>query len=322
MKEKHYTALIDADTIVYSSAATIQKNPIEVEHKASGRTKMFDNLTAFRGWLSSSDKWAEEDFVCTPKPHLLEPVSHAIQIIKNKFEAIESLPWCKDIKIFVGGQGNFRKDIYPDYKGKRGDKPLAFSDCYNYVLNKWKDRVEVCHGYEAEDHAAAEAYASYLTCREQKDKHAGRVVLVACDKDVDMISGWRFNYLKPDLGVYWIDSLTAYKSFAKQMLIGDRSTDNIRGVETVTPEMKETFGIKTKSIGEASAKRILQGLESEKDILERLVKVYQMAYEDDWKNQMDLTGKLVWITREKFKPFDLESELSRVGVVPTEMEII
>ena len=99
------------------------------------------------------------------------------------------------------------------------------------------------------------------------------------------------------------------------MLIGDRSTDNIRGVEVVTPEMKDVFGIKTKSIGEASAKKILDGLETEKDILERLVQVYKMAYGDEWKQMMDFTGKLVWITRHYKQPFDIDYELERVGVV-------
>lgn len=314
LKDNSHTALIDFDTIVYASAAAIQKNPINVKHTASGRVKQYDNITAFRDWLKLKEKWKEEEFTWEVEPVLADPVSHAIQIIKNKVESIESQSWCSDIKIFVGGKGNFRKDIYDNYKGNRGPKPLAFQDCYNYVLKRWKDCVVVCDGYEAEDHAAVEGYNAYLKCRDSRDKQAGGKVICHVDKDVDMIPGFHFNYSKPEQGVWWQDNVSGYKCFATQMLIGDRSTDNIRGVEVVVPEVKELFGVTTKSIGEASAKKILKDLNTEKDLLARLVEVYKLTYGDDWKAQMDFTGKLVWITREYKQPFDIDKELERLEV--------
>ena len=190
--------------------------------------------------------------------------------------------------------------------------PLAFRDVYDYAVKKWSDKIVVCDGYEAEDHAAAEAYESFLECKGTGDRMAGCKVLCFVDKDLMMVPALHFNYNKPKEGVKCQDGLSSYKCFAKQMLIGDRSTDNIRGVEVVTPEMKEVFGIKTKSIGEASAKKILEGLETEKDILERLVQVYKMAYKDEWKQMMDFTGKLVWITRYYKQPFDIDYELERM----------
>ena len=310
LKNNSHIALVDFDTPIVSSAASIQRNYITVTHTASGRKKEYDNITTFRAWLKDNEKWTEDQFTWESTPKLVEPVSHAIQIMKNKVESILAQPWCKDVKLFVGGKGNFRRDIYPEYKTNRAAKPLAFKDVYDYAVKKWSDKIVVCDGYEAEDHAAAEAYEAYAVA-----KMAGGKVLCFVDKDLLMVPALHFNYNKPEEGVKRQDGLSGYKCFAKQMLIGDRSTDNIRGVEVVTPEMKELFGFKTKSIGEASAKKILEGLETEKDILERLVQVYKMAYGEDWKQMMDFTGKLVWITRHYKQPFDIDYELERVGVV-------
>ena len=315
LKSNSHIALVDFDTPIVSSAASIQRNYITVTHTASGRKKEYDNITAFRAWLKDNEKWAEDQFTWESTPKLVEPVGHAIQIMKNKVESILAQPWCKDVKLFVGGKGNFRRDIYPEYKATRAAKPLAFKDVYDYAVKKWSDKIVICDGYEAEDHAAAEAYVAYLKCKEVGDRTAGGKVLCFVDKDLRMVSALHFDYNKPEEGVKWQDELSGYKCFAKQMLIGDRSTDNIRGVEVVTPEMKDVFGIKTKSIGEASAKKILDGLETEKDILERLVQVYKMAYKEEWKQMMDFTGKLVWITRHYKQPFDINYELERVGVM-------
>jgi 5'-3' exonuclease len=315
MKDKHYTALVDADTILYSVSAVIQSNNIEVVHKATGRKKMFKNITSFRDWLKTDSKgvnFKEEDFSWSTKPEVTEDVANAMHTIKLKIQAIENEPWCKDIKLYIGGEGNFRKDIYPDYKAKRGAKPLAFQQCRDYMLKKWAGKIFVCDGVEAEDVVGWEATKAYEISRKAKDRDAGAAVICHVDKDVNMVCGYHYNYQKPELGVWWVDSLTAYKAFAKQMLIGDRATDNIPGVDVVTPEMKEVFGIKTKSIGEATANKILEGLETEKDLFCKIVEVYKMAYGDEWKQKADLTGKLVWIMREEREPFDLQSELSRL----------
>ena len=46
------------------------------------------------------------------------------------------------VDIFSGGEGNFRKDIYPEYKAKRGVKPLSFYECRDFMIKKWKDKCE------------------------------------------------------------------------------------------------------------------------------------------------------------------------------------
>lgn len=317
MKEKHYTALVDADTILHSSSIVIQDNDIEVLHKASGRTKMFKNITTFREWLKTDSKgvkFIEDDFSWEKKPELNSDVSHAMHTIKLKIEAIQNLPWCKDVKLFIGGEGNFRKQLDPEYKANRGEKPIAFQECKDYMIKKWKGKVEICDGWEAEDHASAEAYAGYKKALKSRDKDDCDVVLCHVDGDLDMIPGWHFNYQKPELGIWWVDSVTGYKAFATQLLVGDRGTDNVKGVDFVTPEMKKEFGIKTKSIGEASAAKILEGLNTEKALLEKVVSVYKMAYGDCWKDMLDFTGKLVWITREHKQAFDADAELKRLKI--------
>ena len=56
--------VIDADTLLYSSAAQQQKNECNVIHKASGREKLFESKTLFNAWIKSQEKWGKDEFDC------------------------------------------------------------------------------------------------------------------------------------------------------------------------------------------------------------------------------------------------------------------
>ncbi len=52
--------LIDADTLLYSSASMQQVNRCLVTHIASSRTKLYESKTEFNNWLKSQEKWKKE----------------------------------------------------------------------------------------------------------------------------------------------------------------------------------------------------------------------------------------------------------------------
>lgn len=289
-----YNLYVDADTIIYANAAVCEKDECTVTHKASGRKKTFANFPAFWDFLTNDEKgknFGIDDFE-------VPVIGFAIGNIKKKFNEILSKPWVQDYQIYVGGVGNYRKDLYEDYKGNRGDKPLLFPYCYEYVLRKYGNKVERCHGYEAEDHCLADA---------RKDPKG---VIAYVDKDLEGQSGLFFNYNKQELGVYYIDELNAFYNLCVQLFMGD-STDNILGINFITPQLKERFGIKTKSIGKATAAKLLEGTTHDIQLMkERVAEVYQLSYHGEWKGHLDFTGKLVYITPKRYQVFEVQKFLA------------
>ena len=56
-----------------------------------------------------------------------------------------------DFLVFVTAAGNFRKEIYPEYKANRAkrEKPKWIGDCYRYLYNDWGAKAK--RTYEADD---------------------------------------------------------------------------------------------------------------------------------------------------------------------------
>lgn len=315
--------LCDFDTPLFQSAVVIQESPVVASHKISRRKKEYKNVTEFRTWLKSDagKGYAEDDFDLQAYPRLKAgaEVSHALHTVKLKIEELQKLPWVSDVRLFVGGEGNYRKDLFPFYKATRGEKPIVFQEVYDYVTTKYKDIVTITHGIEAEDAVVTLAYPSYLKARKLKNKEGMDVVIGGIDKDLNQCPGWRYNYAKPDDGVYWIDSLTAWKSFCKQMLIGD-TTDDIPGLTALGDEQKKKYSLKVKSIGEKTAENLLAPLSTEKECSELIVELYRGAAfggangYSEWVEQMDMNGVLLWLQREEGQRFSFSEYVKQQGV--------
>lgn len=292
-KEK-YKLYIDADTVIYANAAVVSRDVCVVTHKASNREKSFENFEAFMNFLATDErgsKFTIDDFD-------VPVIGFALSNIRKKFDAILSKPWVSDYKIYVGGVGNFRKDMYEDYKGNRPPKPLLFPFCYNYVIGKYAGKVEMCHGAEAEDFCQADALADPV----------GIVAFV--DKDLENEAGLKFNYNHIDMGVFFINKEQAFYNLCIQLMIGDRSTDNIRGIDFVSPELKAKYKISTKSVGAGTAAKLLADVLHDIPLMkERLIDVYKLSYHGEWKKFLDFTGKLIYIMPKRGQVFEVEKFL-------------
>lgn len=297
-ENKKYHLHCDFDTPIYSCAAAVSKEPCLVTHKRSGRKKTFDNFDSFIDFLENDEKGKKfkvDDFN-------VPLIAFALTNLKNKLETILDHKWIEDFTLYVGGEGNFRKTLYPEYKQNRGKSPAMRKFCYNYVLNKWKDKVVVCDNEEAEDRCLANAL---------KDKE--RSVIGFIDKDLTTQSGYFLNYNKLDLGVFWIDKVTAFYNLSSQLLHGD-ATDNIFGITKITPELKEKYGIKTKSIGKATAAKLLEDVQYDKVAMKkRVIDVYKLSYGNEWKEKLDFTGKLVMISKSDYNYFDVNKFLRGIN---------
>lgn len=209
-----------------------------------------------------------------------EPVENCLHSGKLAIEnVLAKFPQRKFHTLFLTGGLNYREDIatmYP-YKGNRDPKhkPKYYAELKQYFIDHWG--AVVTNGIEADD---AMGIAQY----EAKDKDT---VIVTIDKDLDMIPGWHFNFVKDNL--YYVTKEEADIWFLKQMLMGDKAVDNIPGIDGLGPK-KTAKLMAGKSVQEAV------------DVVEQQ---YRRQYKASWREALVECGNLLWIQREagKLNPY-------------------
>lgn len=160
------------------------------------------------------------------------------------------------------GTGNFRYEIYPAYKANRKDKvaPVHLLAVQNFLIDEWK--ATPSDGIEADD------VLGIL-------QHEDQTVIASIDKDLLMIPGRHYNFVKNEF--YEVDYLSGLKHFYKQALIGDTS-DNIFGVS---------------QIGKVKAAKLIDHLETEKDMYNTVCKLYNDP------DRLEMNLDCLWIQREE-----------------------
>lgn len=183
---------------------------------------------------------------------------------------VEELVLPADITSYDGyltGKGNYRNEIAVTvpYKGNRKDfvKPVHYDILREYLQSAWG--FELIEGQEADDAIGIKAYTM------NDDEY----IIYTIDKDLDMIRGWHYNFVKKDK--YFIKEEDTMRIFYKQVLTGDR-TDNIVGL---------------KGIGPVKAERILKECKTE----EEMYKAVLEAYDNDTERVLE-NARLLWIRRK------------------------
>lgn len=198
-------------------------------------------------------------------------------------------------------RSNFRFDVATirPYKGNRPtDKPHYYDKIRDY-LSKGKGAI-VITGMEADDAVSIAQYADLDWFGPYPlPKEKANTVLCSIDKDLDMVTGWHYNWMKEDLGVYWQDPTDGLRCFYKQLLTGD-SVDNIPGL----------FGV-----GKASTLlKKLDDMTTEQEMYDHVQKEYEKRFGSYYYQFMMENAKLLWMlkeTPETFYIFDWEKEEDR-----------
>jgi len=168
---------------------------------------------------------------------------------------------------YITGSSNYRSEISTEnkYKGNRENarKPIHYDALREYLLDKWC--FELIEGQEADDAIGIAVY----------DSPVDTTCVMSIDKDLNMLRGWHYNFVKEDL--YYVTEEEAIKNFYIQILTGDR-VDNIQGL---------------KGIGPKKAEKILKDLVDEQDLFDAVLE----AYEDDIDTLTE-RAQLLWIRRK------------------------
>ena len=188
-------------------------------------------------------------------------------------------------EVYLGGEGNFRKEIYPEYKAHRKEKPLPewLGACQEQLVVEWG--AKHVNGMETDDMLGIRQYASFMN-----PLHNGGedTVIASIDKDLLMIPGRHYNFVKQEF--YNVSEIDGLRHFWFQMIMGDRS-DNIPGYDGVMRVTVPKFL--------APVMLDLHNCETEEQ-MEALVKG---MYTDE--KQFEINKKLIWIRREQV-PEDTE----------------
>lgn len=157
----------------------------------------------------------------------------------------------EEYKCFISGDNNFRKQINPEYKANRDNKPRPqfLQQCREYLVSEWK--ASVTDGYEADDALGISQKENTIIC--------------SIDKDMRQIPGKHYSWPISRKGLvvreeefFEVTYLDGLKHFYKQLLIGD-TADNIFGVE---------------GIGKVKAEKLIGPLSEEKEMKELVMKLY------------------------------------------------
>lgn len=201
----------------------------------------------------------------------LDYTAFALGNVKTVIEDVASR-YGRDYKMYLTGSGNFREQLATirPYKGNRDTthKPKYYKEIKDYLINVWK--AEVVEGREADD---------ALGC-EQWSERTKSTIIVTIDKDLDMIPGWHYNWVKGSL--YDVSYDDANRFFFWQMLVGD-TTDNIPGIDKIGPKTADKLLTEGMSVSE------MRSVVQDK---------YKLQYGDTWEEAYTECAALLWIERK------------------------
>ena len=281
-------AHIDADLLVYRCGFAAERNRWYVGYNKAApdlQTLGWDTIVEF------DYKREAMDYLDRKFPNLMtrrdgidfelwserfcEPVENALHNVKVTVENIVDKLQPEDFNLYLSGPTNYRNDIAETriYKGNRdpSHQPTHKQAIINYMKKNY-DHV-VSDGEEADDVVGYSHYEMY------KADPAGTVI-VSTDKDLDMIPGLHYNFVKEEH--YNVTEESAERSFWTQMLTGDTS-DNIPGL---------------KGVGIQTAKKWIDHLPIE-DVPYEVWTRYVSKVGDKAQDYFTEMGQLLWIRRER-----------------------
>ena len=204
----------------------------------------------------------------------MQEIDYAHMVYGNVNTTMEAIleRFNPEYRAYVHTGGNYREDVATlrEYKGNRDPwhKPKYSKEFVDYVVNKWQ--ALTVEGIESDDAIGIDQ------CKEGDNS----TVIVSIDKDMDMIPGWHFNWVKNNL--YFVTQQDADRFFFWQMLVGD-TTDNIPGINKIGPKR---------------ASALLDPLDSRIAISQAVQDKYREQYGDTWDEAFREVGRLLWILRD------------------------
>lgn len=290
-------AHIDADLLVFRCGFAAERNRwyvgtepddigawqtvIEFDYKKEALNYLDERVPNKETRMENSDYaiWSER---------YLEPLSHALHNVNNCVDDILSELKPTDHRLYLSGDGNFREKVAVtrEYKGNRdpSHRPTYETEIKRHIRDNFN--TVVSEGEEADDLLA---YSHYTMWKD--DPYSS--VIVTQDKDLDMIPGLHYNFVKQER--YDVSEEEADRNFWYQVCTGD-STDNIPGLP---------------GIGIAKVRKRLDHVELEhlpSEVMSWYAGAAPAHAQERWEDYLLEQMRLIWIRREPGQMIELPDE--------------
>ncbi len=282
MSEKKYN-FIDADTLVVQSTVIEQYNyTVYKDGEKIGPTK------SQKQWKKDHPDENPDDYKFVQEAVLkggkLAPLSRAVATFKKKVKAIEKKYPDHISIICIEGDGNYRDDLYPAYKGQREGEILLRERLNDWIKVNWdSNRLIVAEGHETDDEVGMRMWKAHKIHEETGE---WPWIISSCDKDLRTVAGKLYNYCKDEETI--ISVLEADRWFCSQLLQGDK-VDNIKGLNAKLPkEFLKPFGIRAVAgtVGDGTATKLLAECETSQECFQKVVDCYKEVHGDKWLMMM------------------------------------
>lgn len=224
LPKKFSRVVVDADYLIYRINAT-QRQLMSKSEFTIPTSEMIERLDV--------KKETHPLFTVSygyPKVH--EPVENALYLVKAMIRDLKKAVNKEELELYVSplGKDNFRYRTAKTlpYKGNRvadeygrsTGKPVYYDAARDYLINTHKARC-VPH-IEADD---------AVSIRSNQDRE--NTLIVHVDKDINNTPGHHYfpGMANKEPAYYYMTELESYRHLSKQLLLGDKGTDNIGGLK-------------------------------------------------------------------------------------------
>jgi 5'-3' exonuclease len=184
-------------------------------------------------------------------------------------------------KMAVKGEGNFRNDMYPEYKANRHADPSKRNP---FVPLLRKMAVEAGMAIAADGQEADDLLRIWQQeCVMQGEDY----VICSIDKDLRCMPGR--HYLMHKNEFLTVTEMEATRFYYEQLLQGD-PTDNIKGIPKIGPK---------------KAKAYLADFNTEPMFQYTVTEAYQSYFGNTWEEELIFNGKLIYLKKTMNDEFSL-----------------
>ena len=251
--------LIDGDVLAYRYPAAAEYEVFTIKDENGAFQDIRTKTKAYAYLADYPDnpevRIIHQEKVVEPFKRVRRSIDYAMKNMQDRWET-------GDYVMFLGGKGNFREEIFPEYKFRRKGKPkpVHYAEARDHLERFY--HAEICDGFEADDGLtiAATAEPNSIMCHQ--------------DKDLNQMYGSHYNFITGE--VSQISRRRGDIFLFEQILAGD-STDDIPGI---------------RGVGEKKAQRLLEGVRSTQEAYRRCLTAY-----GDEQEMMHLMANLVYLWR-------------------------
>jgi len=256
-------AIIDGDVLAYNACESRWEKKVV---KSSDGTAVNTVRLDTEGKRLPIEFTIEED-----KEYLMQ----CWENFKRQHDHLLGTVFCNDYLMAVKGLGNFRKDLYPEYKMNRHHDPRNMNNFVPAIreLAILEEMAIPADGCEADD---------FIRIWAEEARAAGEdYIICSIDKDLLCIPGQHYIMQRGKERFLEVSEEEARRNFYEQLLKGD-PTDNVPGIPRVGP---------------VTAKELLVGCKTDEEFQEAVVAAYISKYGDEWKCYLLSNGKMIYLKR-------------------------